>query len=294
MEKALSNRWVLALFLLPGLTLFSVFFLYPICRTVFFSLHEWDGIQPMKFIGFDNYVKMFTSDPNFYPAVQNGFVFVLFSLIFQLPAAFILAMLVSRKIKGSKWFRNVYFFPVIMSTTMVSLLWSKIYDPAIGLLNAFLRSIGLESMTQLWLGDTKTSLLSVVFVLVWQFIGYHMLIMFAGIQSIPDHIYEAARLDGATGWKSVRHITLPLLSDVLKVDVVLAVVGSLKVFEQVYVMTGGGPDNSSTVVAVRMFQEAFLKMNFGYGSTLAVYLVVQCLLISWVINKLMSRNTVYS
>ncbi|SFF25990.1 raffinose/stachyose/melibiose transport system permease protein [Paenibacillus algorifonticola] len=294
MEKALSNRWVLALFLLPGLTLFSVFFLYPVCRTVFFSLHEWDGIQPMKFIGLSNYVKMFTDDPNFYPAVQNGFVFVLFSLIFQLPAAFILAMLVSRKIKGSKWFRNVYFFPVIMSTTMVSLLWSKIYDPAIGLLNAFLRSIGLESMTQLWLGDTKTSLLSVVFVLVWQFVGYHMLIMFAGIQSIPDHIYEAARLDGATGWKSVRHITLPLLSDVLKVDVVLAVVGSLKVFEQVYVMTGGGPDNSSTVIAVRMFQEAFLKMNFGYGSTLAVYLVVQCLLISWVINKLMSRNTVYS
>lgn len=294
MEKALSNRWVLALFLLPGLILFSVFFLYPIGRTIFFSLHEWDGIQPMKFIGISNYVKMFTDDPNFYPAVKNGFVFVLFSLIFQLPAAFILAMLVSRKIKGSKWFRNVYFFPVIMSTTMVSLLWSKIYDPAIGLLNDFLRTIGLDSITQLWLGDTKTSLLSVVFVLVWQFVGYHMLIMFAGIQSIPEHIYEAARLDGATGWKSVRYITFPLMSDVLKVDVVLAVVGSLKVFEQVYVMTGGGPDNSSTVIAVRMFQEAFLKMNFGYGSTLAVYLVVQCLLISWVINKLMSRNTVYS
>lgn len=248
----------------------------------------------MTFIGGDNYVKMFTDDPTFYKAVRNGFVFVFFSLTIQLPASFILAMLVSRKIKGSKWFRNIYFFPVIMSTTMVSLLWSKIYDPTVGLLNSFFRLIGLDSLTQLWLGDTKTSLMSVVFVLVWQFIGYHMLIMFAGIQSIPEHVYEAARLDGASGWKAIRFITLPLLSDVLKVDVVLAVVGSLKVFEQVYVMTGGGPDNSSTVIAVRMFQEAFLKTDFGYGSTLAVYLVVQCLLIAWIINKLMSRNAVYS
>ncbi|TXK82640.1 carbohydrate ABC transporter permease [Paenibacillus sp. N3.4] len=290
MEKALSNRWVLSLFLLPGLLLFTVFFIYPVVQTVYYSLHNWDGVTSMKFVGLDNYVKMFTDDPNFKKAFVNGLVFVFFSLIFQLPAAFILALLVSRKVKGSKWFRNIYFFPVIMSTTMVSLMWGKMFDPTIGLINSILRSIGLESWAQLWLGDSNTAIFAVAFVLVWHHIGYHMLIMYAGIQSIPEQIYEAAKLDGASNLRVIWHVTLPLLADVLKVDVVLAVVGSLKVFEQVYVMTGGGPDNSTTVIALRMFQEAFLKMNFGYGSALAVFLVIQCMGIAWIINKLFARN----
>lgn len=290
MEKALSNRWVLSLFLLPGLLLFTVFFIYPVAQTVYYSLHQWDGVTPMKFIGIDNYVKMMTDDPNFVKAFKNGLIFVFFSLLFQLPSAFVLALLVSRKVKGSKWFRNIYFFPVIMSTTMVSLMWGKMFDPTIGLINSFFRAIGLGSWAQLWLGDSHTAIYAVAFVLVWHYIGYHMLIMYAGIQSIPEQIYEAAKLDGATSWKLVYHITIPLLADVLKVNVVLSVVGSLKVFEQIYVMTGGGPDNSTTVIALRMFQEAFLKMNFGYGSALAVFLVIQCMGIAWLINKLFSRS----
>lgn len=169
---------------------------------------------------------------------------------------------------------------------MVSLMWGKMFDPTIGLINSFFRSIGLGSWAQLWLGDSHTAIYAVAFVLVWHYIGYHMLIMYAGIQSIPEQIYEAAKLDGATSWRLVYHITIPLLADVLKVNVVLSVVGSLKVFEQIYVMTGGGPDNSTTVIALRMFQEAFLKMNFGYGSALAVFLVIQCMGIAYLINKL--------
>ena len=127
MDKALSNRWILALFLGPGLLLVFVFFLVPVLTTVFYSLHEWDGVHPMTFIGMDNYVKMFRVDPVFWQAVFNGLVFIAASLFVQLPISFCIALLISRGLRGSKWFRNIYFFPVLMSTTMVSILWGKIY-----------------------------------------------------------------------------------------------------------------------------------------------------------------------
>ncbi len=289
-EKALSNRWMLALFIGPGLLLVLVFFLVPVLATFYYSLQEWDGVHPMLFIGFGNYAEMLNEDPAFWKAVVNGLVFIFASLFVQLPIAFLLALLLSRKWPGSKWFRNVYFFPVLMSTTMMSLLWGKIYDPSTGMLNAVLDSLGLHAWTQAWLGDSSTALVSVVAVVQWQYVGYYMLIMYAGLQSIPAQYYEAAKLDGATGWKAVRHITLPLLSDVLKINVVLSIIYSLKVFEHVYVMTNGGPVQSTTVMALRMFQEAFLKQNFGYGSALAIFLVAECVLIAWAVNKFMTRE----
>jgi raffinose/stachyose/melibiose transport system permease protein len=290
MQKALSRRWMLLLFLAPGFLLFVVFFIVPVGMTFYYSLHRWDGISAMAFVGLGNYRKMFLEDSDFARAVWNGLIFVACAVAVQLPLAFGLALLVAKKLRGIKWFRDIFFLPVILSTTMVGLLWTKIYDPSTGLLNETLRHLGLSALSRAWLGGENTALLAVVWVVVWQFIGYHMLIMFAGLQSIPEPIYEAARIDGASGWTSVTRITLPLLSDVLKIDVVLAVIGSLKVFEQVYVMTAGGPINSSTVVALRMFQEAFLKQNFGYGSSLAVFLVAECILIAWIINWLFRRE----
>ncbi|WNS41549.1 sugar ABC transporter permease [Paenibacillus sp. MMS20-IR301] len=292
MEKALSNKKIIALFLLPGLIVFLVFYFVPIVMTAYYSLQDWDGINPMAFIGLDNYTKMFTADKSFWQAVWNSLAFLLVGVLIQLPVSFGLALLVSRRMKGRKWFRNIYFFPVVMSTTMVSLLWVKIYDPNIGMLNTLMETLGLGAWTGAWLGDTKTALLSVLIVTTWHYVGYNMLILFAGMQGIPEQYYEAAKLDGATGWKAVRHITFPLLSDVLRICIVLNVIYALKTFESVYVMTNGGPLNSTTVIALKMFQEAFLKQNFGYGSALAVFMVLECLVISWVLNKVLTQEKI--
>lgn len=292
MEKALSNRKMLALFLLPGLVVFLAFYFIPILITVYYSLHEWDGINPMTFIGLQNYATMFTEDSSFWKAVWNSLAFIGVGVFIQLPISFGLALLVSRKMKGRKWFRNIYFFPVVMSTTMVSLLWVKIYDPNVGMLNALLEAVGLDSWAQAWLGDPKTALMSVLIVATWHYVGYNMLTLYAGIQGIPEQYYEAARLEGATGWKAVRYITLPLLGDVIRVCVVLNVIYALKTFESVYVMTNGGPLDSTNVIALKMFEEAFLKQNFGYGSALAVFLVLECLVIAWVLNKAMTREKI--
>ncbi|OKP83261.1 ABC transporter permease [Paenibacillus helianthi] len=292
MEKALSNKKIIALFLLPGLFVFLIFYFVPIVMTAYYSLQDWDGINPMTFIGLDNYTKMFTVDKSFWQAVWNSLAFLLVGVFIQLPVSFTLALLVSRKMKGRKWFRNIYFFPVVMSTTMVSLLWVKIYDPNIGMLNTLMDTLGLGAWTGAWLGDTKTALLSVLIVTTWHYVGYNMLILFAGMQGIPEQYYEAAKLDGATGWKAVRHITFPLLSDVLRICIVLNVIYALKTFESVYVMTNGGPLNSTTVIALKMFQEAFLRQNFGYGSALAVFMVLECLVISWVLNKILTQEKI--
>ncbi|WP_019913725.1 carbohydrate ABC transporter permease [Paenibacillus sp. HW567] len=292
MEKALSSKKMLTLFLLPGLLLFLVFYFVPIVMTGYYSLQKWDGINPMTYIGLDNYVQMFTEDKSFWKAVWNSLAFIGAGVCIQLPLSFALALLVSRKVKGRKWFRNIYFFPVVMSTTMVSLLWVKIYDPNIGMLNALLEAAGLGSLAQAWLGDTGTALLSVLIVTTWHYVGYNMLMLFAGIQGIPEQYYEAAKLDGATGWKAVRHITLPLLADVMRICVVLNVIYALKTFESVYVMTNGGPLDSTTMIALKMFQEAFLKQNFGYGSALAVFMVLECLVIAWVLNKVLTREKI--
>lgn len=292
MERALSNKKWIALFLAPGLTVFLLFYFLPIIITTYYSLQDWDGINPMTFIGIDNYIRMFTADKTFWQAVWNSLAFLLVGVFVQLPISFVLALLVSRKIKGRAWFRNIYFFPVVMSTTMVSLLWVKIYDPNIGMLNTLLDTIGLGHWTQAWLGDAKTALLSVLIVSTWHYVGYNMLILFAGIQGIPEQYYEAARLDGAVGWKAVKYITLPLLSDVMRICVVLNAIYALKTFESVYVMTNGGPLNSTTMIALKMFQEAFLKQNFGYGSALAVFMVLECLIIAWVLNKVLTREKI--
>ncbi|MFF2908018.1 carbohydrate ABC transporter permease [Paenibacillus sp. NPDC057934] len=292
MEKALSSKKMLALFILPGLIIFLTFYFVPILITAYYSLQKWDGINEMTFIGLDNFVQMFTKDTSFWKAVWNSLAFIAVGVFIQLPISFALALLVSRKVKGSKWFRNIYFFPVVMSTTMVSLLWVKIYDPNVGMLNDLLEAIGLGSLAQAWLGDTSTALLSVLIVTTWHYVGYNMLMLFAGIQGIPEQYYEAAKLDGATGWIAVRHITLPLIADVIRICVVLNVIYALKTFESVYVMTNGGPLHSTTMIALKMFQEAFLKQNFGYGSALAVFMVLECLVIAWVLNKVMTREKI--
>ncbi len=292
MEKILRNKKYIAIFAGPALLIFAITFIYPIIDTFISGFYSWDGIADKAFVGFENYIKIFTEDPVFWKSVVNTFICVLMSLFIQLPIAFLLAFLLSQNLKGSVFFRKIFFIPVILSTTMVGVLWIKIYDPQNGLLNAALNIMGLGSFAREWLAEPSTVLPCAFLSAVWQFMGNHMLIMYSGMKNIPETYYEAAQIDGASKFCILRKITIPLMSNVLKVCVVLAVIGSLKAFDSIFIMTEGGPYNSSMTLALWMYLKAFRRMEYGYGSALAVLLVVLCVFISWVINSLLAKKTV--
>lgn len=292
MEKIFSNKRYIYIFILPAFIVFAVTFLIPIVQTLYSSFFRWDGITEMKFIGIDNYVNALTKDDIFWSSVFNTFLMVALSLVIQLPLSFFFAYILNTKVKGATKFRKIYFIPCVLSTTIISLMWTKIYEPNTGLLNDLLRVIGLEGLQREWLSDPDLALISVFITITWQFIGYHMLIMYAGLKNIPKTYYEAAEIDGAGNLRMIWNITLPLMSNVLKVDIVLAVIGSLKVFDNVYIMTGGGPYNSSITLAIWMYKKAFSMMQYGYGSTLAILLIIECLVVTFIINKLMGKETI--
>jgi raffinose/stachyose/melibiose transport system permease protein len=260
-------------------------FAVPIFQTFLYSLQDWDGIRDMAFVGIDNYVEVLFQDRVFWRGVFNTFFLFAFLIVAQVPPALILAMLIARHKRGSRFFKVAYFIPMIMSTVAVSLLWIRIYEPNYGLLNQLLEGMGLESLTNAWLSDPSISMLAVSVPIAWQGIGFHLVLLYAGIRAIPDQYYEAALIDGASGiWAEV-HITLPLLRDVIKVSVVMAAIGSLKMFDVIWIMTQGGPMQSTSTVAIQMYKEAFQRLNYGYGSAIAIFLLVECLAISWILNR---------
>lgn len=292
MEKILRNKLYISIFILPALVIFILTFLFPIFQTLYSSLFEWDGITEMKFVSFQNYIRALTGDNDFWPSVTNTLLMVLLSLFVQLPLAFIFAYILSRKVKGAVIFRKIFFLPCVLSTTTISLMWTKIYEPNTGLLNELLRSLGFGALEREWLCEPELALVCVFISITWQFIGYHMLIIYAGLKSIPETYYEAAQIDGASTLRNIWNITLPLLSNVLKVVAVLATIGSLKVFDNVYIMTDGGPSNSSMTLALLMYKKAFRMMEYGYGSALAILLVLECLCVTYFMNKYIGRESV--
>ncbi len=255
MNRVLSNKKAVFIFLLPALVLFLTIIIVPIFMSVTYSLTEWDGIGKKVFTGFDNYKELFlTNSDGFWRAVKNSLIFAAGSVFVQLPISLILALILARGVKGERFYVSVYFIPVLISTVVIGQLWMKIYNPQYGLLNTVLRSMGLEQLTGNWLGDTKKVIFAVIVPVLWQYIGYHMLLMYASVRSISEEIFEAARIDGANGIQTALHITIPLMKPILKVCVTFAVVGSLKNFDLVYVMTGGGPAGASQLPSTLMVE----------------------------------------
>ena len=284
MDKMMKDKKIIALFVLPGLAVFTVVFVIPILFTLIYSLTDWNGINDMNFVGLNNYIRMFTDDPIFIIGVRNNFIFLALSLLGQIPAALCLALLISRFTAGIKFFKTAFFIPVLLSTSAIALLWQRVYEPNFGIVNQVAELIG-SSWSQEWLSSGNTVVQALAIPIIWQFIGYHLVILYAGIKSIPEQYYEAALIDGADGIKATFYITIPLLQDIIKVCIVLCAVGSLKLFDLIYIMTKGGPHNSSITIALQMYNEAFLKMSYGYGSAIAIFLVIACLAIAFIINK---------
>lgn len=291
MNRVLSNKKAVVIFLLPALVLFLTIITVPIFMSVTYSLTEWDGIGKKVFTGFDNYKELFlTNSDGFWRAVKNSLIFAAGSVFVQLPISLILALILARGVKGERFYVSVYFIPVLISTVVIGQLWMKIYNPQYGLLNTVLRSMGLEQLTGNWLGDTKKVIFAVIVPVLWQYIGYHMLLMYASVRSISEEIFEAARIDGANGIQTALHITIPLMKPILKVCVTFAVVGSLKNFDLVYVMTGGGPAGASQLPSTLMVETIFSRNMYGYGSSMAIFIILECFLFAWLIRGAFRDN----
>ena len=277
MKKLYSNKLIILLFLLPALLLFCGVLIAPIGASAYLSLFDWKGIGPKTFIGLANYKELFTSNSiGFMKALRNSLLLAALSVGIQLPLALSLALALGKRIRGERLFLSVYFMPVLISTVVIGQLWVKIYNPDFGILNVFLRSIGLDSWTRIWLGSKKTALGAVLVPTLWQYVGYHMLLLYAGVKSVPPELREAAMLDGASDSQVNRYIVLPYIKPILRISVIFAVTGSLKSFDLIYVLTNGGPLHATEVPSTLMISMLFLRNRYGMGSTIAVMLIILC------------------
>lgn len=287
MDKVLRDKKAICFFVLPAFIFFFAMVILPIFMSGYYSFLEWDGISKAKFIGIGNYVELFTSYNKAFPKTMlNSIILALLSVCIQLPISLVLALVLARGIKGEKFYRTVYFIPVIISTVVMGQLWSKIYHYEYGVVNVILRNFGLENFVHDWLGDKSTALVCVFVVIVWQYIGYHMLLMYSSAKSIPEELYEAAKIDGASEITTAFKITIPLMKPILNVCVTYAVVGSIKTFDLIWVLTGGGPLKATEVPSTLMYRTIFFKNEYGYGSAMAIFIVAECLLLTVLIQRL--------
>ncbi|WP_256760533.1 carbohydrate ABC transporter permease [Cohnella sp. WQ 127256] len=285
------SRWTIAAFVLPCLLLYVCLVFVPITVSIYSGMLDWNGIGVSKFIGFANYNKMFTNDAIFWPTVGRTLLLAGFSMLVQLPIALFVAILISRYVRRPSFLVSSYFLPVILSVVVIGQLWKTIYNPASmgGMINQLLIKLGLDSWTHSWLTEPKVAIYSIIIVALWQYLGYHILIQFTGIQNIPADIYEAAKIDGAEGFQADRYITLPMIVPIFKISVVLSFIGSLQSFDLIMVMTGGGPAHTTDVISSHMYNMSFLSMKYGYGSAIASFLVVVCLAATMLVNLLFNR-----
>ncbi|MBS4206664.1 sugar ABC transporter permease [Bacillus sp. FJAT-50079] len=291
MKLTKKTKAAIILGILPAFILYVVFAIYPILQSFYYSVMDWNGFNKMTFVGLDNFKKLF-ADPLFWNSVKNNIYVVLASVLGQVPIALFFALLLNRKLKGAKLFRTIGFLPVVLSTVVISLTWSLIYNSRNGLINEVLRSIGLDSLAQNWLGDPKWTMAAVLVVVVWQFIGLYLIIFLAALQNVPTEVLEAAKMDGASEWATTWKITVPMIWDTILVAIILCIAGSLKTFDLIYVMTHGGPAHSTDVMALYMFNETFTKLQYGYGSAVSVFIFFFSLILIAIVNKVLGKKMI--
>ncbi len=276
------------LFLLPGCVILGAFIFYPLLQAIWLSFTDYNMIVDPTFIGTENYQRLFDDDMFWKTLIQT-----LIYLVGVVPALIILpiflAILVNQKLKGIGFFRSAYYIPVVTSWVVVGITWEWVYAEK-GVLNYLLEVVGLVNGPVHWLTSEKTALFAVMAVTVWKGLGYYMVIYLAGLQSIPSNLYEAAEIDGANKWQQTIRITIPMLMPSIIIVTVMSSIAAMKVFEEIYIMTGGGPLNSSKTLVFYIYQEAFEKLSMGYASAAGVVLFLITLIFSIVNLKLMGRK----
>ncbi|KSU80406.1 ABC transporter permease [Fictibacillus enclensis] len=266
----------------------GLFVYYPIVENFRFSFYDFSAFSPDKaFVGFTNFINLF-HDPVFYTALKNNVWYAVISIICQVFGGLILAAILEDPITRfiSSFFRTVFFLPVVISVTVIALLFTFVYEPNMGILNSFLHGLGLDSWAREWLGDSETAIFAVIAVSQWQSIGYIMMLFIVAIQAIPREIYEAAEMDGAGKIRRFISVTVPQVKEMFFVASLITLTGAFTVFNEPYILTGGGPGNASEVLGTLLYSSAFAKDQMGYASAIATVILILTLLLSLVQKKL--------
>lgn len=266
------------LFLLPNFFGFFLFMFVPIIMGFGISLTDYDGFQKMNFVGFQNYINMF-KDSYFLVSLRNNFLYTIVTVPATIVLAILLAVALNTGIKGCSAFKAFYYFPSISSMVAVGIVWSVLFNPMSGPINGFLSGIGMENPPK-WLASTSMALWAVMIVAVWKQVGYYMVMLLAGLQSIPKQLYEAAQIDGANAVVRFFKITLPMLSPVTFMVTILTIISSFQVFDLINVMTKGGPGYATNVLVYRIYQEGFKYMRYGYASAMAYFLFLIIMIVT--------------
>jgi ABC-type sugar transport system permease subunit len=265
-------------FLAPAFILMAVFLVYPIIQSLLLSFYEWNGIAPRKYVGLENFERLL-EDSVLYLAISNNIIFSAFTTVGTVVIGFLLALAVERRVRGWQMFKVAYFLPVMVSGTVVGLLWEKLLDPTFGAVNVLLSALGVEN-PPVWLGDPFFAMVALIVVTIWQYAGFPMIIFLAAMENIPQDIHDSATLDGVNWFQRTRSIILPLICNVTLTVVLLQLIFSFKVFDIVWTMTQGGPGEATNVLAVYLYRTAFRFTEFGYGSAIAVIMFLIIFLMS--------------
>lgn len=283
-------------FLLPAFVLICCLIIYPIFNALILSFQSWKGIfgTPKKWVGLDNYIGILTNEM-FWKSMLNSFWFIVGGFCVLMPLSFGLALLITSKLKFTRFMKTAFFMPVILGTTTVALMWTYILNPEWGAVAQLLNWMGLDNLVFDWLSTPTVNVWCVVLVNEWMYAGYNMLIFAAGLVAIPDELHEAAVIDGCSGWQKLRYVTLPLCKNSFKIFSILCVTGCLKVFDIVWAMTRGGPNNVSSTPAIMLYTQAFQYKLFGRSGAYSIILLVFGLILSLVMNRVFRQeNDMYA
>ncbi len=268
-------------FLTPNLIGFLIFTLLPVLAALALSFTEWDLIRPIQWVGLRNYIRLLTNDPTFIKVLRNTTFFVLVTVPLRMVLALLVALVLNQNLRGTMFFRTAFFMPVVSSAVAVALVWQWIFHADFGPLNSILWMLGVSNPPN-WLTSTKWALPALMIVSVWQGIGFNMVIFLAGLQGIPEQLYEAARIDGATGWHCFWKITLPMLSPTTFFVLVITTISSFQVFDLAVIMTEGGPANATNTIVYHIYRNAFQFFRMGYAAAIAWFLFVVIFILTWI------------
>jgi raffinose/stachyose/melibiose transport system permease protein len=280
------RRWVtIATFLAPALVLYLLLVVAPVVQAMYYSGFDWNGLGPLDdFVGLDNFKRAFSEDV-FVGALKHNGIFVLLSLVLQLPFALALAMILNARLRGRGLLRVLFFAPFVLSEVVTGVIWTLILQPR-GLADAVI------PVTQQWLADPGIVLYTLFVVISWKYFGFHMILYLAGLQQIPRELEEAAEIDGATKLQVIRYVTLPLLAPTIRVSAFLSIIGALQLFDLIWVMTGGGPVNASNTMATYLIDWSFKRFQFGYASAVAVILLLISLAFALLYQRFVLRRDI--
>lgn len=286
-----SLRFLPWLFLAPSLLIYTVVVVYPMVYSAYLSLFQWDGISPTKtFVGLGNYVILFTQNDVFWIALKNNAIWLVFALLLPTSIGLGLALLLNTKFRGSHIFRSIFYFPAVLSLAVVGLIWTWIYQPDLGLLNQVLGSIGLKSLQRNWLSDPLIAIYPVILAATWNAVGLPMLLYLAGLQTIPEELHEAAKVEGAGPVRRFIYVTFPLLRETTLIVLAISAINALKAYDIIYAMTNGGPANRTQLLSTWMY---FLTYNYnqvGLGTAIAVVLFSLTLIFAIPYIRFMTRK----